>query len=267
LVAAKLRREGLPAQSRRFHDAKKSGACLIAHGGLAGPMANDRIRPSLPLLAPMLAGATSRDRAVACLGALLAIGLTALICHRLLPGAAPYLAAPIGASAVLVFALPASPLSQPWPVIGGNVVSGLIGTLAAHLFARPELAAGVAVGSAILAMSLLRCLHAAGGGTALVTALPTPAVAASGYAFAVLPVALNAVLLVALAMLFHRFSGHSYPHRPATRAATDPTPIGFHRDDVDRALADMGETFDISRDDLDLLLTRAEHHAGLRRKP
>jgi CBS domain-containing membrane protein len=103
--------------------------------------------------------------------------------------------------------------------------------------------------------------------TALVTALPTPAVAASGYAFAVLPVALNAVLLVALAMLFHRFSGHSYPHRPATRAATDPTPIGFHRDDVDRALADMGETFDISRDDLDLLLTRAEHHAGLRRKP
>lgn len=219
-----------------------------------------------PLLSPLLAGGTSRERAIACLGAWLAIALTAWLCHRLLPGAALYLAAPIGASAVLVFALPASPLSQPWPVIGGNVVSGLIGTLAAHLFARPELAAGVAVGGAILAMSLLRCLHAAGGGTALVTALPAPAVAASGYMFALLPVAINAVLLVALGMLFHRLSGHSYPHRPATRAAV-PAPAAFHRDDVDRALADMGETFDISRDDLDLLLTRAEHHAGLRLKP
>ena len=220
-------------------------------------------RSPLPLFAPLLAGATSRDRLVACVGALVAIALTALVCHRLLPGAAVYLAAPIGASAVLVFALPASPLSQPWPVVGGNVVSALIGTLAAHLFARPEIAAGVAVAGAILGMSLLRCLHAAGGGTALVTALPAPAVAASGYAFALLPVALDAGLLVAIAILFHRFSGHSYPHRTVARAAT-PVPVGFHREDVDRALADMGETFDISRDDLDLLLSRAEHHAGAR---
>ena len=218
--------------------------------------------PHHPLLAPLLAGATSRDRLIACVGALVAIALTAFACHLLRPGAAIYLAAPIGASAVLVFALPASPLSQPWPVVGGNVVSALAGTLAAHLFA-PEIAAGVAVAGAILAMSLLRCLHAAGGGTALVTALPAPAVAASGYAFALVPVALDAVVLVALAMLFHRFSGHSYPHRAVTRAAT-PVPVGFHRDDVDQALADMGETFDISRDDLDLLLSRAEHHAGLR---
>jgi CBS domain-containing membrane protein len=215
-----------------------------------------------PLLAPLLAGATSRDRLIACVGALVAIAATALVSHRLLPGAAIYLAAPIGASAVLVFALPASPLSQPWPVIGGNVVSALAGTLAAHLFA-PEIAAGVAVAGAILAMSLLRCLHAAGGGTALVTALPAPAVAASGYAFALLPVALDAALLVGIAILFHRFSGHSYPHRAVTRVAT-PVPVGFHRDDVDQALADMGETFDISRDDLDLLLSRAEYHAGAR---
>ncbi|WP_442679821.1 HPP family protein [Sphingomonas sp. ASY06-1R] len=228
-------------------------------------MAPDRIRSSLPLLAPLLAGSTSRDRVIACLGALLAIGLTALMCHWLLPGANPYLAAPIGASAVLVFALPASPLSQPWPVIGGNVVSGLVGVLAAHLLPRPELAAAVAVGGAILAMSLLRCLHAAGGGTALVTALPAPAVAASGYGFALLPVAINAVLLVAIAMLFHRFSGHSYPHRPAARVAA-PAPADFHRDDIDRALADMGDAFDISRDDLDLLLMRAEYHAATRLK-
>ncbi|HWI86175.1 MAG TPA: HPP family protein [Sphingomonas sp.] len=225
-------------------------------------MIRKSVRTHLPLLAPLLAGASSRDRIIACLGALLAITVAASLCHRLLPlsPGLPFLAAPIGASAVLVFALPASPLSQPWPVIGGNIVSAAVGTVAAALFSRPEIAAGVAVSGAILAMSLLRCLHAPGGGTALVTALASPAVAASGLGFAILPVAANAVALVAVAFLFHLVSGHSYPHRPALRSAL-ATPESFHRDDIDQALAEMGETFDISRDDLDLLLARAELHA------
>jgi len=160
-------------------------------------MTQKTVRSSLPLLAPLLAGASSRDRLVASLGALLAITVVAALCHRLLtlPPGLPYLAAPLGASAVLVFAVPASPLSQPWAVIGGNIVSALIGTLAAQVFARQEIAAGAAVGGAILAMSLLRCFHAPGGGTALVTALAPPAIAASGYAFALWPVAIDAVLL------------------------------------------------------------------------
>jgi CBS domain-containing membrane protein len=224
-------------------------------------------RSLLPLLAPLLAGASSRDRLMAGLGALLAITVVAALCHRLLPlePGLPYLAAPLGASAVLVFAVPASPLSQPWPVIGGNVVSALIGTFAAHLVPRPEIAAGIAVGGAIFAMSLLRCLHAPGGGTALVTAVASPAIAASGYGFALVPVAIDAILLVAVAWLFHLVSGHSYPHRPTTKLAT-AIQAAFHRDDVDRALADMGDAFDISRDDLDLLLSRAEHHARARSK-
>lgn len=238
------------------------GSCNLLYG--AGMIGN-RLRTHLPILAPLLAGASSRDRLVACAGALLAITVAAALCHRLLPLAPglPFLAAPIGASAVLVFALPASPLSQPWPVIGGNMVSAATGTLAALLFWRPEIAAGVAVSGAILLMSLLRCLHAPGGGTALVTALASPPVAASGFAFAVLPVAANAIALVAVAFLFHLVSGHSYPHRPSARLVP-AVPETFHRDDIDKALADMGETFDISRDDLDLLLTRAEYHAGVR---
>jgi len=228
-------------------------------------MTQKTVRSSLPLLAPLLAGASSRDRLVASLGALLAITVVAALCHRLLtlPPGLPYLAAPLGASAVLVFAVPASPLSQPWAVIGGNIVSALIGTLAAQVFARPEIAAGAAVGGAILAMSLLRCFHAPGGGTALVTALAPPAIAASGYAFALWPVAIDAVLLVVVATLFHLVSGHSYPHRPPVGLAA-PLPASFHREDIDRALADMGDAFDISRDDLDVLLGRAEHHAAVR---
>ncbi|WP_420139447.1 HPP family protein [Sphingomonas sp.] len=230
-------------------------------------MTSNRVRSALPLLAPLLAGASSRDRLVASLGALLAITLVAALCHRLLPipSSLPYLAAPLGASAVLVFAVPASPLSQPWPVIGGNVISALIGTLAAHLIPRPEIAGGAAVGGAILVMSLLRCLHAPGGGTALVTGMASPAIAESGYGFAVLPIAIDAILLVAVAYLFHLVSGHSYPHRPPVKLAP-AMPEGFHRDDIDRALAEMGDAFDISRDDLDLLLARAEHHAEVRLK-
>lgn len=223
--------------------------------------------PRMPhsLFAPSLAGATSRDRVVSGIGGMIAIAAIALLCHRFmpLPPGVPYLAAPLGASAVLVFALPASPLSQPWPVIGGNVVAALIGTLCARLIPVPEVAAGVAIGASIIGMSLLRCLHAPGGGTALVTSLAPPAVAASGYAFALAPIAVNSVLMVCAAFLFHRVSRHSYPHRPSAKLAA-VTPSGLHRDDIARALAEMGDVFDIGHEDLDLLLTRAEYHAEAR---
>lgn len=216
-----------------------------------------------PLLAPLLAGGSSRDRIFAAMGGLIAILIVGLICHRLLPAGTPYLAAPLGATAVLLFAVPASPLSQPWPALGGNILSAVVGIAAARLIHQPELAAAVAIGSAIFLMSLLRCLHAPGGGTALVTALAAHGSSASAWSFTLYPIGLNAALLVVAAILFHRLSGHSYPHRPAARLAA-PAPIGFHAEDIDRALADMGEAFDIGRDDLDLLLSRAEYHADRR---
>ena len=113
----------------------------------------------------LLAGANWRERWIAALGALLGIGLTALFSTLLAgaPGAGLLLAAPIGASAVLVFAVPSSPMGQPWPVIGGNMVSALAGIAAAQWFGHGALAAGVAVSGAILGMSAARCLHPSGG--------------------------------------------------------------------------------------------------------
>ncbi|MFO1253495.1 MAG: HPP family protein [Inhella sp.] len=67
-----------------------------------------------------------RERARAALGALLGLLATALITAWLAP-ASPWLVAPLGASAVLVFAVPASPLAQPWAVLGGNGLSALLG--------------------------------------------------------------------------------------------------------------------------------------------
>lgn len=219
---------------------------------------------------PLLAGATLPDRLLACIGAAIGITLTIVVCTQLPMTAAdlPVIVAPIGASAVLVFAVPASPLAQPWPVLGGNIISTLVGIAAAHAIPNVPLAAGVAVGGAILAMSLLRCLHPPGGAAALTAVIGSPAIHAAGYSFAFAPVGLNSIALLSIAIFFHRMSGHSYPHYPAfqpkERAAIREA-AGFHAQDIDRALADLPDSFDISREDLDLLLSRAEVHAKERR--
>jgi len=213
---------------------------------------------------PLMAGARWRDRLVATVGGTIGIVVTALISTEF--GATPHeallLAAPIGASAVLVFAVPTSPLAQPVPVIGGTVISTGAGILAVQLFGHGALAAGFAVGVAILGMSVGRCLHPPGGGCALVPVVGGPAIAANGYALALVPYGLNALILVAAGLAFHRFSGHSYPHR----ALPVPPRPDVSPGDIDAALEEMGEPFDIAREDLHALFARAETHAKARLK-
>lgn len=214
---------------------------------------------------PLLAGASLRDRMVASVGALVGISVAGLICAAMFPVTMPWIIAPIGASAVLLFAVPASPLAQPWSIVGGNLISALFGIVVAQSVGEPAFAAALAVSTAILVMSLARCLHPPGGAVALSAVIGWPNFSGHVVDFLV-PVLLNSLILVAIGMLFHRFSGHSYPHR--ARAvdgnAVAEEPVGLLMDDIDGALADLGETFDISREDLALLLTRAEAHAAAR---
>lgn len=216
------------------------------------------------LFRPTLAGARPVDRLIACAGAALCLTLTAAICARIPLSAAdlPLIVASMGSSAVLIFAVPASPLAQPWPVIGGNVISSLVGIAAFQAIPDVAIAGGVAVGVAILLMSLCRCLHPPGGAAALTAVIGSDAIHDAGYAFAFAPVALNSIVLVMLGICFHRLSGHSYPHRPASAAP----PAGFHLEDIDAALADLPDSFDIDREDLDALLSKAEAHARARRR-
>jgi len=224
-------------------------------------------RPSplvhLQLFRPILAGATLRDRTLACLGALAGIAVTGLICSLAASDVTQllWLVPPIGASAVLVFAVPSSPMAQPWPVIGGNTISALIGIVVAKIMPVSPLAAGIAVAGAIGAMSLLRCLHPPGGAASLVGLF---AGASSSYVFPLLPVGINAVVLAASALVYHRFSHHAYPHR-ARRAepkrTDDELPWTFSKADVTSALNEVGEPFDISADDLAQLLRKIERQA------
>ena len=222
----------------------------------------------MKLFRPILAGATLRDRAVACLGALLGIGLTGLVSRAILGGEGPLpllMTASMGASAVLVFVVPASPLAQPWPVVGGHVVSALTGILVSRLIPDPMLAAGVAVAAAIALMSLLRCLHPPGGSTALIGVLGGPAVQGAGLMLAFVPIGLNAVLLAAAGFLFHRFlSGHAWPHRAAAVIA----PVGpqVQEADIDAALQTFGEPLDVNRGDLQTIVKLALENAAARKR-
>jgi CBS domain-containing membrane protein len=211
---------------------------------------------------PILAGAALGDRLLAGIGATLGIAVTGVIAAGLAHQGSLLLVAPIGASAVLVFAVPASPLAQPWPVIGGNMLSALWGLLVVRLVPDHFAAAALAVGGAIVIMSLLRCLHPPGGAVALGAVLAAGQ-AQPAWLFPWLPVGIDSALLVLSGILFHRLSRHAYPHRPATAT---PSPSPFAPEDMDAALADMHESFDIAREDLDALLDAAARHAALRRE-
>lgn len=231
-------------------------------------------RQRFAFFAPILAGATLRERLLACLGALAGILLTALICGVLYgPGVhLPLIVAPIGASAVLLFAVPTSPLAQPWSIVGGNTISALVGICVVKFISDPILAAGVSVSLAILAMSFARCLHPPGGAAALTAVVGGPAIASSGFLFPFIPVGLNSLILVLLGIAFHGVSRRAYPHvaGPApvnTHGTQDPPSqarVGFQRADVDAALALLDETFDIDPDDLDRLLRQVELEALVR---
>ena len=230
--------------------------------------------PGFRLFRPILAGATLRERLVACLGALAGITLTGLICGLFFGQGPdiPLIVAPMGASAVLLFAVPASPLAQPWPIIGGNTISAFMGVLAAHLIPDPVVAIGVGVSLAIAAMSLTRSLHPPGGAAALTALIGGPAVTSAGFLFPLFPVCLNSVILVGLGIAFHKISRRNYPHVPVpvpanTHGTADlPAPLraGFRSEDVDAALSALNETLDIDRADLNRLLHQVEHHALVR---
>jgi CBS domain-containing membrane protein len=227
----------------------------------------------LSVLLPSAVTASRTEQVRASVGALLGLAITGLICSMINPDMASWLVGPIGASSVLLFCLPASPLAQPWAVIGGNTVSAVVGVFVAHQIASPLLAAPIAGGVAIAAMFALRCLHPPGGAVALTAVLAGPAVYQMGYRFALVPVALNCVLMVTAALVYNNLTGRRYPHNQqpgaqnlhATQDAAPSARLGFTSADLDAVLARYGQVLDVSRDDLEDIITATESHAYGRR--
>lgn len=212
--------------------------------------------------APIMVDARERWRGVA--GALLGVLATALISRWLVqsPLAGAWMVAPLGASAVLVFGAPASPLAQPWSVVGGNGLSALVGVACATLIADPLLAGAVAVSVAMALMMAMRCLHPPGGAMALSVVL---AHAAHGH-FAFEAAMINSVVLVTTGVLYNAATGRRYPHTqllPRTAQASEGD--RFKSQDLDAVLARYNQVLDVSRDDLEGILHAAELE-GYRRR-
>lgn len=119
------------------------------------------------------------------------------------------LIAPFGASCVLVFALPQSPLAQPRNVIGGHLISAGIGLGVFALLGAAPLSYGLAVGLAIAAMELTGTLHPPAGADPIVVIL-----AKASWPFLFSPVLVGALAIVIIAFVYHRgISRRNYPYR------------------------------------------------------
>ena len=202
---------------------------------------------------------TYRQRLIMVVGVFIGIGLTALLCGLLQThfDLKWWLMAPLGASAAQVFAVPGSPMSQPWPIIGGHALSALAGVLAFHLFGHTALAAGAGVALASAFMIMTRSLHPSGGGTALFMVISQT----GDYAFILFPVIVNATVLVSVAIAYHRLTGHSYPQR---QRAAPPHVLALHRfdpSDLEAALMGYDQALDISREDVEKLIEQTEMQA------
>jgi len=214
---------------------------------------NDHLKAFWLALRPARMRVNRREQLRASLGGALGIGLTALVCRAFAVdnGLAAWLIAPMGASAVLIYALPASPLAQPWAVVASHGVAALVGVICAAWIPDAAWAGAAAVGLAIAAMFALRCLHPPGGATALFAVLSH----AVEPRFVLFPVLANALLMALVGIAYNHLTGRRYPH--AQQAAL-PRSSHFTAADFDIALAHYNQVLDVPRDDLEALLQAAE---------
>ncbi len=187
-------------------------------------------------------------------------------------GADIVLLASMGASAVLLFGLPNSPLAKPWSFAGGHLISATVGLICSHLFTDLALMAAVTIGIVLFVMYIFECMHPPGGATALV-----PVIASTeqvlGYDFLLYPVALNVFVLLAVALLLQKFWLKRDVQKPAKHfdplhLHQDQSPLkrlGLQPEDLLSALNSFNTVVDISEQDLEQLYHQAQLHAYKRK--
>lgn len=206
-----------------------------------------------------LSTTSHRERWISAIGSFIAIALLYWVSSIFLaPNQAAMMAFSMGASAVLLFAVPHGPLSQPWPMIGGNILSAIIGVACALWIHPPLLAAALAVSMAILCMHYLRCLHPPGGATALIAVLGGDSVHQLGWQFVLTPITLNVAIMLFVAVGFNYFfAWRRYPMFLAARTMSSTQPstgaaeeFTLSHADIRYALSSMDSFIDINEADL-----------------
>jgi len=182
---------------------------------------------------------------------------------------AHFLIASMGASALLLFVIPSSPISQPWALFGGHMISGFIGISCALIINDIVIASATSVTLSIISMMYLRCLHPPGAATALIPILMAPEVHEVGFQFIFTPIAINTLILLLVSLFINRlvlhrhYASHSVPEslpiQEETEAIIQSSP--FTAEDLAFAFEEMDSYIDVDEHDLFRIYALATTHA------
>ncbi len=204
-----------------------------------------------------------REALLGSVGVALGVFATEWLCHQVHGHSSIWFIAPMGATAVLLFFLPASPMAQPWPVAAGNVLGAFVGVLMMKAFGASGGVAALAAGLTCLLMMALHCLHPPGIAVALTAVLGGSQVQSLGFEFVAWPVAINTGALLLLAVVFNHAAGRRYPHShaPGPGDTLPTTKTGIIKEDLQAALVSYGDLLDVDEEDLEAILAHAQQHA------
>ena len=207
------------------------------------------------ILFPEQAPISRREKVISALAACAAIGLVIWVSQRFAHAEhRPFVIASMGSSAVLLFAVFHSPLSQPWAVVGGHLISATIGVACAQYIPNPVMAAAIALGLSMLAMHWLRCLHPPAGATTVFAVVGGQPIQSLGWGYVFSVVGINVALLIVIALILNNLlPGRRYPMRRSRPAADAPAGRAMRpeHDDIVAALKSMDAFIDVAEEDLE----------------
>jgi CBS domain-containing membrane protein len=201
-------------------------------------------------------------------GAALAVLACTWACGQLF-GAdlAAHLLGPLGASAVLLFAVSSGALAQPWSIVGSYAVATVVAVTTLLVCPPGIAAAALAVAGTLVLMCLLRCLHPPGAALTICLVLGGPSLTDLSWQL-LYPTLFNALGLLACALFYNNLTGVRYPKLPAPAASLHATEdrspqerVGITSADLDEALNELGGFVDIQREDLKQIIRATEKNA------
>ncbi|ABS64157.1 HPP family protein [Parvibaculum lavamentivorans DS-1] len=240
---------------------------------MSSPLAK-LLRRSVRALGPAIPGVSLRETLRAGGGAIAGLGVAGLfvLSPKVDLELGLFLIAPFGASSVLLFAAPNSPLAQPWSAIVGNTLAALVSVAVCLSISDPLLRVVLAVSLSVAAMSVARAIHPPAGAVAMTAALSPDMVRELGFMFALMPVALGTLILVLIAVIYAHLTGRRYPFRQFEEdnalGTADPPPLqrlDLSEQELTGILQRYRQSLNLGVEDLARLIGAAELQAATHR--
>ncbi|MCK5918172.1 MAG: HPP family protein [Cocleimonas sp.] len=233
------------------------------------------MKPLITLFFPAANTTSLSEKLISGLAAFSAILLVMLISQIFIPSQdLPLVVASFGASAVLLFAVPLGPLSQPWSLVGGHLISAFIGITVAKLIPDIAIASALAVGLSISIMYISACLHPPGAATALSAVVGGSTVLEIGYEFMLFPVALNILVMLIFALVINNLMPRryypntlkAYQNRNKPEQITEEqATLSVSREDIKYALKEIDAYIDVSDENLNTIFNLSATRARRKR--